>query len=178
MATLTIADLDNGKRDLETVDAVANSQEDTTTTRYGDAVPTLAGVLRRLGYPAPVPYAPGLSVGSPTMTVERDGIVYRPDPSLVPFTTGAWNPDQWRVVQNTVDAPLVYQFPTLADAQAAAATLPEGTAVIVEGVSQGKVSSGLYAPVSDLAPPTVFYYAELDAFRGMNISVVLAAVGI
>ena len=50
MATLTIADLDNGKRDLETVDAVANSQADTTTTRYGDAVLTLSGALCRRPY--------------------------------------------------------------------------------------------------------------------------------
>lgn len=99
MATLTIADLDNGKRDLQTVDAVANSPQDFTTTRYGDSVLTRAGALRRLGYQAPVPYAPGLNVDSGLFTIERDGIVYAPKPSLVPFTTGAWDGDQWLVVQ-------------------------------------------------------------------------------
>ena len=144
MATLTIADLDNGKRDLDTVDAVANSQADTTPTRYGPQTLTLAGALRRLGWQAPVPYAPGLNVDSPTMTVERDGIVYRPDPALVPFTTAEWNPDQWRMVQNTQDSGRVYQFPTLSEAQSAAAVLPEGTAITVGGESAGRVVGGQY----------------------------------
>ena len=99
MATLTIADLDNGKRDLETVDAVANSQADTTTTRYGQQTLTLAGALRRLGWRAPVPYAPGLSVDSPTMTVEHYGIVYAP--REVPFTAGVWDASQWYVLQDS-----------------------------------------------------------------------------
>ena len=99
MATLTIADLDNGKRDLQTVDAVANNPEDFTQTRYGDSVLTLAGALRRLGYEPPVPYASGLVVSSGVFTVERSGIVYAPVPSLVPFTAGAWDPAQWLVVQ-------------------------------------------------------------------------------
>ena len=100
MATLTIADLDNGKRDLETVDAVANSPEDTTVTRSGDNVLTLAGALRRLGYKPPVPYASGLVVNSSLFTVSRDGVIYAPDPTLVPFTTGAWAAAQWRVIQD------------------------------------------------------------------------------
>lgn len=148
MATLTIADLDNGKRDLETVDAVANSQADTTTTRYGDAVPTLAGVLRRLGYQAPVPYAPGLTIDSGLATVERDGVVYRPDPALVPFTTGAWNPDQWHVIQNTAGDRNLLAFGSKADADAAAATLPDGQRVMVgDRYIYTVVSAALTAPV-------------------------------
>lgn len=166
MATLTIADLDNGKRDLETVDAVANSQADTTPTRYGQQTLTLAGALRRLGWQAPVPYASGLTVDRPTMTVERDGIVYRPDPALVPFTTGAWSPNQWRVVQNTRDSGQVYQFSTLGEAESAAATLPDGTPIVVEGESSGHAVGGEYAP--DSAVPAIRFkdYAELDAYRG------------
>ena len=166
MATLTIADLDNGKRDLQTVDAVANSPEDTAITRYGGSVPTLAGVLRRLGYAAPVPYAVGMAVDSGLTTVERDGVVYRPDPALVPFTTGAWDADQWRVVQNTNGSNQVYQFATPAEAQSAAATLPEGSAVIVEGVSQGHVEAGQYVPDSGVPIPTVPDYASLSAYTG------------
>ena len=168
MATLTIADLDNGKRDLETVDAVANSQADTTPTRYGQQTLTLAGALRRLGWQAPVPYAPGLVVDRATMTVERDGIVYRPDPALVPFTTGAWNPDQWRVLQNTPDTNQVYQFPTLPSAESAAATLPDGAAVIVEGQSVGHANAGEYARDSAASPASFTDYADLRAYRGKN----------
>ena len=166
MATLTIADLDNGKRDLETVDAVANSQADTTTTRYGKQTLTLAGALRRLGWQAPVPYASGLNVDNSTMTVERDSIVYRPDPALVPFTTGAWNPDQWRVVQDTEDPSLVYQFATLAEAQSVAATLPEGAPIIVEGQSSGHVVSGTYVPDRVAPAETWSSYTELDSYSG------------
>ena len=166
MATLTIADLDNGKRDLETVDAVANSQADTTTTRYGQQTLTLAGALRRLGYSAPVPYASGLTVDTALFTVLRDGVIYAPDPSLVPFTTGTWNAAQWRVVQNTVDSNLVHQFLTIGAAQSAAATLPEGSTILVDGISQGLVSSGEYVPKSD-APAKVFWdYAEMEAYSG------------
>lgn len=180
MATLTIADLDNGKRDLETVDAVANSSSDFTTTRYGDSVLTRAGALRRLGWQAPVPYAPGLNVDSPTMTVERDGIVYRPDPALVPFTTAEWNPDQWRVVQNTQDSGRVYQFPALGEAQAAAATLPDGASIIVEGESQGHVVSGAYVPDKGASSHVaeLLGYLELEQYDGLAVSADVTAPGI
>ena len=178
MATLTVADLDHGKRDLETVDAVANSRDDTTTTRYSQQTLTLAGALRRLGWQAPVPYAPGLSVGSPVMTVERDGVVYRPDPALVPLTTADWNPDQWRVVQNTHDTNQVYQFPTLGAAQSAAATLPDGVAVLVEGDSQGHIVAGAYVP--DGRPPALPMkdYDALRAYRGRETSFYITDRGI
>ncbi|WP_288076009.1 hypothetical protein [Pseudomonas sp.] len=166
MATLTTADLDNGKRDLETVDAVANSPADTITTRYGDTVLTLAGALRRLGYAAPVPYASGLVIDSGLTTVSRDGAIYAPDPLILPFTTGAWDPAQWRVVQNTQSTNQVYQFPTLGAAQSAAATLPDGSAVVVDGVSQGHAVGGEY--VADGGVPALSFesYAELQAYTG------------
>lgn len=180
MATLTIADLDNGKRDLETVDAVANSQADTTTTRYGQQTLTLAGALRRLGWQAPVPYVSGLTVDHATMTVEKDGVVYRPDPSLVPFTTGAWNPDQWRVVANTHDTNQVYQFSSLSEAQSASATLPEGSAVIVEGESQGHVIDGQYAADKSAASHVGEFpsYADLRSYKGLAVSADITNIGI
>lgn len=181
MATLTIADLDNGKRDLETVDAVANSQADTTTTRYGDSVLTLAGALRRLGYPPPVPYAPGLNVDSPVFTVEfgDPAVVYRPDPALVPFTTGAWNPDQWRVVQNNNLGDFLMVFSTLAAAESAAALSPDGQIIEAAGFRY-TVQSGLLTDKraaeqvrSDLENPTGLEpvggfdsYAGLETYAG------------
>ena len=147
MAILTIADLDNGKRDLETVDAVANSQSESATTRHGDNVLTLAGALRRLGWAAPVAYAPGITVSSPVTTVKKDGIVYRPDPAILPFTTAAWSPSQWRVVQSTSGGNELLVFGTLLEAEAAAAALPDRQTV--EILSEGgqrtrrKVASGV-----------------------------------
>ena len=178
MATLTIADLDNGKRDLETVDAVANSQADSTLTRYGQHTLTLAGALRRLGWRPPLPYAPGLSITEATTTVERDGIVYRPDPTLVPFVTGAWDPGQWRVLQNTRFESLVYQFSSIGEAQAAAVSLPDGSAIIVEGISHGFVDAGAYTAVSGVPSDTVVEYADLDSYVGVNPNVYVAAPGI
>lgn len=176
MATLTIADLDNGKRDLETVDAVANSQADTTTTRYGYSVNTLAGALRRLGYAAPVPYALGLNVTSGLTTVERDGVIYSPRAELLPFTTSAWDADQWRVIQNTHDTNQVYQFPTLGAAQSAAAALPEGAAITVGGESQGHAVAGQYVITSGVPADTVADYAQLDAYAGKNRAVDIVGV--
>lgn len=58
------------------------------------------GTLRAsVGYFGPVPYASGLSITSPWQTVDYMGTIYAPIPSAVPFTTGAWNPAQWRVIQ-------------------------------------------------------------------------------
>ena len=178
MATLTIADLDNGKRDLETVDAVANSQADTTTTRYGQQTLTLAGVLRRLGYQVPVPYAPGISVTSGLTTVERDGVIYAPRVKQLPFTTGAWDPGQWRVVQNTDGSNLVYQFPERGAAESAAATLPDGAAVVVEGETQGHAMAGAYAPDSGTPAVRLQDYAALGAYSGKAQAVDIVAPGI
>ncbi|MEG0968322.1 MAG: hypothetical protein RSE32_14290 [Comamonas sp.] len=178
MATLTIADLDNGKRDLETVDAVANSPADFTPTRFGDSVLTLAGALRRLGYQPPVPYASGLNVDSGLFTVLHDGLVYAPDPTLVPFTTGAWDASQWRVVQNTAGTNFVYQFPTLGAAQAAAAVLPNGSAIIVEGQSQGHVIGGMYVPAADATPDVLKDYAAFDSYTGRATQIMLTAPGV
>ena len=132
MATLTIADLDNGKRDLQTVDAVANSPQDFTTTRYGAQVLTLSGALRRLGYKAPVAYASGLIVDTGLFTVSRDGVIYAPDPSLVPFTTGAWNAARWRPIQNTIPNSNLLFFADYSGALAAASILPNGQTLVSE----------------------------------------------
>lgn len=100
MATLTIADLDNGKRDLQTVEQVANSTNDTTATRFGQQVPTLWAAIRAIGYQAPVPYSEGLIISSGLQTVEKSGVVYAPIVGKIPFTTAVWNPSFWRPVQD------------------------------------------------------------------------------
>lgn len=54
------------------------------------------------GLDVAVPYASGLNVDSTRFTVIRDGQVYAPA-APVPFTTGAWDPVQWNVVQGDVN---------------------------------------------------------------------------
>lgn len=63
-----------------------------------DAEADIAPVIAGLGYLPPVPYASGLNVNSTRFTVIRDGQVYAPA-APVPFTTGAWNAGQWRLIQ-------------------------------------------------------------------------------
>lgn len=142
MATLTIADLDNGKRDLQTVDAVANSRAATATTRFGQQTTTLyeatrriqaAGdeVIRNLGFRVPVPYASGIEITDSRFTVTGlDGKVYAP--LSAPFTTGAWDSTQWYVLQNDLNDQKLLVFNTLVEAEAAAATLPDGQTIEVE----------------------------------------------
>lgn len=142
MATLTIADLDNGKRDLQTIDEVANSRAASATTRFGQQTTTLYESIRRinatgdeilsnLGFRVPVDYAPGLNVTDSRFTVTGpDGKVYAP--LSAPFTTGAWNPAQWYVLQNDMNDHKLLIFETLLEAGAAAATLPDGQVVDVE----------------------------------------------
>lgn len=186
MATLTIADLDNGKRDLETVDAVANSQSDTTVTRYGDSVLTLTGALRRLGWQVPVAYAAGITVNNAATTVERDGIVYRPDPQQIPFTTGAWDPSQWRVIQNTDSTSEQLIYSSLSEASAAAATLPDGQRLEVEADSskggrrtRNKSVGGAVA-FADFSPDTIRLnsYASLLSYAGPSASVDIFEPGV
>ena len=52
-----------------------------------------------------VPYASGLNVNSTRFTVVRDGQVYAPA-APVPFTTGAWDAGQWRLIQGVTGADL------------------------------------------------------------------------
>lgn len=134
------------------------------------------GSLVQVKYLDPVAYSSGLNVPSSLTTVSKDGVIYAPDPLLVPFTTGAWNAAQWRPVQNTKNTNQVYQFPTLGAAEAAAPTLPAGSAVIVEGDSQGYAAGGAYVKVSGVPADTVGVYSDLDAYSGKNT--VVDVVGI
>lgn len=170
MATLTIADLDNGKRDLQTVDEVANSRAATATTRFGQQTTTLYEAIRRinaegdaqlaaqdaaatelilsLGFRVPIPYESGLDVSDSRFTVSGpDGKVYAP--LSTPFTTGAWDPSQWYVLQNDLNDKKLLIFDTLPAAQAAAATLPDGQIVDAMDVQERyKVQGGSLVVVS------------------------------
>ena len=176
MATLTIADLDNGKRDLETVDAVANSPLPTTTTRYGDTVRTLAGALAALRYAVPVAYASGLAITERTQTVEYHGAIYAP--VSVPFTTGAWNPGQWYPIQNGLNDHKLLVFDSLVEAEAAAATLPDGSSIVVEGESQGHVVAGAYVPDSGTPAVRLQDYTALENYAGKATAVDITNAGI
>lgn len=163
MATLTIADLDNGKIDLETIEGVANSHATQINTRYGGPVATLHETIRRinsegdsqlaaqndhanevisnLGFRVPVGYSSGLEIIDSRVTVRGpDGIIYAP--LNAPFVTGAWNPSQWYVLQNNLNDHKLLVFDTKVAAQSAAVTLPDGQFVDALDVQERYVVQG------------------------------------
>lgn len=77
----------------------------------------------------PIPYAPGIEVTTSSLTVDYLGVLYYALPSALPFTTGAWNPEQWSPLQNTNPGNELLVFDDYAAASAAAATLPDGQRV-------------------------------------------------
>ncbi len=79
-----------------TLDIILNSQEDTVTNRVGNSVLTIRGVLSRLGYEVPVPYASGIEFGinDNVKTVQEGNFIYAPKPASLPFTTTNFNADR------------------------------------------------------------------------------------
>ncbi len=190
MAILTIADLDNGKRDLETVDAVANSRAASATTRLGQQTTTLYesirrinatgdSILRNLGYFVPVAYAPGISVTEPNFTViGPDGNIYAAQPGQIPFTTGTWNQSQWYPIQNELNDRKLLVFDTPLEAESAAATLPDGTNIVVSGQTQGQVTSGTYAPDSGTPADRLQNYQDLAGYSGKSEALDITGEGV
>lgn len=129
--TITIEDLNNLNTNTKVFNEVVTSPLDQTPTQASDGENklTLNGALKRLGYQPPVVYAAGITFTSNsdnTKTIERNGIVYAPLPSQIPFTTsGTWAGDdenKFFVVQGiTIDSlPALTDlvFDTVSDAQA------------------------------------------------------------
>lgn len=122
---ITTQDFDNAERDLKTVSATSNSRDPDTlapiqnyNTRLGDQVDTLAGRLAKLGYLPPLAYTSGIvfTANDNTKTIEREGFIYAPLPSQMPFTTtGIWGSDSnaFFAIQNIIGVGA--QFATVAD---------------------------------------------------------------
>ena len=72
--SITVADLENAKLDVITIEEIATSQLDTATDRLGNTKNTLNGVLKLLGYEPPVTYAGAIlfSVNDNTKTLLYD----------------------------------------------------------------------------------------------------------
>lgn len=83
-------------------------------------------VIANLGFFPPVDYTAGLNVDSRNFTVTYNDVVYAAQPSSVPFTTAAWDAEQWYPIQNVLNQKNLLVFANYAEAQAAAATLPDG----------------------------------------------------
>jgi len=100
-------------------------------------------VIASLGFLPPVPYAPGLSVDSSNFTVEHEGVLYFASPSETPFVTGVWDVSQWSPLQNTFDQNTLLIFQTLAEAENASTTLPDGSYIsVLETDSLYQATSG------------------------------------
>lgn len=103
MATnpVTEQELIDGATDLETIEAIANSSELTTTTRLGNTVKTMAGIRAATKYDVPVTYTSGLNVTTETYTVDEGGVIYAVKPSSLPIasTPGSFDSDDWYPIQ-------------------------------------------------------------------------------
>lgn len=107
--TISADDLAGLKADITTIDTVVESPELTTTTKNGVVIDTLAGRLLQLGYLPPVTYAAGITFTDQNdliKTIDRNGVVYAPLSSAIPFTTsGTWAGDdenKFYVVQQEI----------------------------------------------------------------------------
>lgn len=69
--------------------------------------------------------------------------------------------DKAKFVKNAI-----LSYPDDASANAAAATLPDGVAIIVDGVSLGRVESGFYVPTAGVPTVTCKNYGELRSYSG------------
>lgn len=108
--TITSSDIESLKADIETIDEVVESNEDTVLTKNDQSVYTLRGQLKRLGYLVPAPYAAGISftINDGAKTIDENGVIYAPVVDELPFTTsGTWigdDEDKFYVVQSSRDA--------------------------------------------------------------------------
>lgn len=105
----------------------------------------------------------------------------------VPTTSGPvpslkkWQKDNINFISGGVIARVdkaILSYPDYASASAAAATLPDGSSIVVEGVSQGHVVAGAY--VADSGTPAVRLqdYAALRAYQGRSTAVDVTAYGL
>lgn len=148
--TITSAELTGLNSDIQTIDDVVESSLDTTTTKNGKTINTLLGQLKLLGYLPPVTYAGAIAFGSNdnTKTIDRNGIIYAPKPSELPFTTsGTWAADdenKFFVIQSvtlTSDQSYSYTADTVAN-MIAATDIVLGQRVVTEGHSTAGDGAG------------------------------------
>lgn len=175
------------KVNVGNLDKAMNDQTSQSwTDRFGADRLTWFGIetktneaINGLAFQIPVDYAAGLNVNTKGFTVTYSGVVYAPQPSAVPFTTGAWDAAQWYPIQNVLNQKNLLVFDTYAEASAAAATLPDGQFVIAEGYKYKVLAGGLIDPVNldklraDITEPTGVEpvggfagYALLQAYSG------------
>jgi len=137
---VTAGDLVGLKADLQTISDVVESPALTTTTKSGRELDTLSGALVKLGFQPPVDYDSGIvfEVTDGTKTIDRDGIIYAPLPSALPFTTsGTWtadDEDKFFVVQSVdlYGGEIILNKATVAN-MAADASLQIGNVVETQG---------------------------------------------
>lgn len=108
--TITSLDIEGLKSDIETIDEVVESTEDTVLSKNNQSIYTLRGQLKRLGYLVPINYVGGISFGvnDSAKTIDESGVIYAPIVDELPFTTsGTWigdDEDKFYVVQSSRDA--------------------------------------------------------------------------
>lgn len=156
--TVTSADISLLAEYVTTIGEVVESPELTTKTPGGREIDTLTGSLTKLGYQAPEDYAGAISFATTdnTKTIDRDGIIYAPYPSALPFvTSGTWDgagedAEKFYPVQSVMlyDGTVVISKATVAD-MSADAGLQIGNVVRTEGyLASGDFGGAAYKIVA------------------------------
>lgn len=159
--TVTAADITGLKADILTVEEVVESTALTTVTKNGLVIPTLTGRLSELGYLPPIAYAGSIAflATENTKTVERNGIVYAPKITELPFTTtGTWaadDEDKFYVVQGlTLYGGQVLIPKTSVSAMQSDANLQIGNLVLTEGYYAAGDAGGAFYKIVAAATGT------------------------
>lgn len=118
--------------------------------------------IQNLGYFVPVPYAAGISVTVPNLTViGPDGNIYAAHAGILPFTTAAWNAEQWYPIQTTANTAGLQMFTTKGEASAAATVLSNGQFVEVAKDESRQDDRVLYKVVAG----ALVFFANLDQLK-------------
>ena len=92
----SVEDMKQLKLDSQDEHTFMTSTDSTFTTSTGRTILTLTGLIASGQYLPPIPYAAGIAFAQADYlkTIERNGIVYAPLPSAIPFTTVDWATDE------------------------------------------------------------------------------------
>jgi hypothetical protein len=103
MVKPSATDLDNAGVDLQTISDVANSTQDTTTTRLSGTIKTLTGVIKTAKvYGAPTAYNSGTTYTTAQETVTQAGTVFAPNPDDLPIGPETFDSSHWNVLQGHI----------------------------------------------------------------------------
>lgn len=137
----TLTDIEDSKAAMDDIQSFTYSNVDSFIDAKGVPRDTVTGRLKKMGYESPIPYTGSIvfSANDNTKTIEKDGVIYAPLPSSLPFTTTSWFNDESKffVVQGLTNDDIInditqeYTFQSVSAFQASGLTFPDGKTIIL-----------------------------------------------